>query len=88
MHEQDRAITEEAASHGNDMNVDIELIQDEQQTAIQDRATANAQHQPHPGDGQRTPAAEKVIHSTEDLYNSDGEPDEFWCRVEEEEPDE
>lgn len=48
----------------------------------------NAQHQQHPGDGLRTPAAEKIIHSTADLYNSDGEPDELWCRVEEEEPDE
>ena len=27
------------------------------------------------------PPPGKVIHSVADLYNSDGEPDELWCRV-------
>ena len=30
----------------------------------------------------------KVIHSVEDLYNERGEPDEYWCRVEQVSPDE
>ena len=30
----------------------------------------------------------KVIHSIADLYDADGNPDEFWCRVVEEAPDE
>ena len=34
------------------------------------------------------PAIGKVIHLVEDLYKEDGEPDDLWCRVEEEAPNE
>lgn len=38
--------------------------------------------------GMVPPLAGKVIHSTADLYDADGNPDEFWCRVVEEAPNE